>query len=482
MNDLVFATAGELATAIRQRRVSSTEVLEAHLAQIALHNPTLNAIITLDEERARKRAQEADSALGRGQIWGPLHGVPVTIKDAIETAGLRTTGGYPLLADYVPSTDAPVVSRLRSAGAIILGKTNLPVLSADYRADNPIFGRTNNPWNLERTPGGSTGGGAAALATGLTPLELGSDLAGSVRIPAHYCGVYALKPTEHRVPLTGHIPEPPGVPRGVRHMNTIGPLARSVEDLKTALRLISGPDGFEPEVPPVPLDPVPDRPPDQMRLAWTDSLGGVPVTSDTRTALAKLAAELARYGYPIEQETPSGFDCMKAWETWGEIVMAERAATAPERAAERVAELGARLDSEEPVFRGMARGVGMTIRQYTESLTKRDGLIAVLEQFFERYNALLCPVTVGPAIPHCPFGTPVAVDNQEVPYFIAGTAYTSLFNLTGHPAVVLPLTQSADGLPIGLQVVGRRWAEMELLAIARRLALVIGPFRRPPGY
>jgi len=273
VNDLVFASAQELAMRIRQRRVSATEVLEGYLAQIAAHHTALNAIITLDEEGARTRATAADAALARGEVWGPLHGVPVTIKDAIETVGLRTTGGFPPLAAYVPTTDAPVVARLRAAGAIIMGKTNVPVLSADYRADNPIFGRTNNPWALDRTPGGSTGGGAAALAAGLTALEVGSDLAGSVRIPAHYCGVYGLKPTEHRVPCTGHIPEVPGTLKGRRHMQTIGPLARSVEDLALALRLMAGPDGWQWEVPPVPLLPAADRPLETLRLAWTDAFG-----------------------------------------------------------------------------------------------------------------------------------------------------------------------------------------------------------------
>jgi amidase len=482
MNDLIFATAQELATRIRQRQVSATEVLDAHLAQIARYNSPLNAIVTLDEERARTRAKEADTALARGEVWGPLHGVPITIKDAIETAGVRTTGGFPPLADYVPTRDAPVVARLRAAGAIILGKTNLPVLSADYRADNPIFGRTNNPWDLGRTPGGSTGGGAAALAAGLTPLEIGSDLAGSVRIPAHYCGVYALKPTEHRVPLTGHIPEPPGMPRGVRHMNTIGPLARSVEDLMLALRLIAGPDGYQWEVPPAPLDDVADQPLSMTRLAWTDDFGGVPVTNDTRVALVTLAEELRRRGCHIERQTPEGFDFTAVWETFGEILLAERAATAPERVAERVAALDARSDSAVAMLRGMARGARATMQQYTESLTRRDILIAALEHFLARWDAFLCPVSVGPAIEHCPFGTPVGVDGQPVPYFVAGIAYTCPFNLTGHPVVVLPLTRSAEGLPIGLQVIGRRWGEMQLLAIAARLAKAIGPFRRPPGY
>ena len=482
MNDIVFATAQELAMGIRQRQISAADVLEAHLAQISRHNPALNAIVTLDEEGARARAKEADTLLARGEIWGPLHGVPITIKDAIETGGLRTTGGSPPLADHVPSVDAPVVARLRAAGAIILGKTNLPVLSADFRADNPIFGRTNNPWDLERTPGGSTGGGAAALAAGLTPLEIGSDIAASVRNPAHYCGVYALKPTEHRVPLTGHIPEPPGMLRGVRHMNTIGPLARSVDDLTLALRLIAGPDGCQWEVPPVPLEAAPDQPLGSLHLAWTDDFGGVPVTHDTRVALTKLSSELTQLGCRVERRAPEGFDFTMVWETWGEILMAERGATAPERTAERVAALDARPDSDVAMYRGMARGARATIQQYTESLSKRDTLIAALESFFAQWDAFLCPVTVGPAIPHLPFGTPVDVDGQQVPYLMAGTGYTCPFNLTGHPAVVLPLARSAEGLPIGLQVVGPRWGEMKLLAIAARLALVIGPFRRPPGY
>jgi len=482
MNNLVFATVQELATGIRQRQVSATEVLEAHLAQIARHNPALNAIVTMDEERARSRAQDADAALARGDVWGPLHGVPITIKDSIETAGLRTTSGFPPLADYVPTTDATVVARLRAAGAIMLGKTNLPTLAGDGQTDNPLFGRSNNPWGVTRTPGGSTGGGGAAVAAGLSPLEIGSDFGGSVRIPAHYCGVYAIKPTDHRVPDTGHIPELPGAPRGVRHMPQMGPLARSVEDLRLVLRLIAGPDGQEWEVPPVPLEPVPDRPLQVCRLAWTDDFGGVPITADTKMVLASLAGELQRLGTPIEHCAPTAFDFTTAWETWGALSQAEIGSTMSREEEESVVRCGAAVDSDVPIARGAARAVNATMRQYTAILMKRDGLIAALEQFFTRWDAWLCPVTVGPAFPHCPTGTPIAVDGHTVPYWLAVMAYTSPFNLTGHPAVVLPVGHSAEGLPIGLQIIGRRWSEMQLLAIAARLALVIGPWQRPPGY
>ena len=477
-----FSSAAELAAAVRARRVSARELIELHLARIARHNPSLNAICTLDEAGARRRAQDADAALARGDLWGPLHGVPMTIKDALETAGLRTTGGHPPLKDYVPARDAPAVARLRHAGAILLGKTNVPPLSADYRADNPIFGRTNNPWNVERTPGGSTGGGAAAVAAGLAAFDVGSDLAGSVRTPAHFCGLFALKPTEGRVPNTGHIPEPPGVPRAVRHMNVLGPLARSVEDLALVTKVICGPDDAEPDVPPVPWTEPPARSLKAHRLAWSADFGGVPVTRETRAAIQKLADALANAGCRVEERNPDGFSYDEAWEAWGEIAIAERAATGAERSRERVAALNSTLGEGWAVARGSAKGVRATIADYMAALTRRDALIATLERFFVEWDALICPVTVSPAIGHVPFGTPIDVDSHKVPYFIAGTAYTCPFNLTGSPAVVLPLARSRDGLPVGVQLVGKRWAEPALLSLAVKVALITGPFTPPPGY
>ena len=477
-----FAAALELAAAIRGRRLAAIEVVDACLDRVRRHNGALNAICTLDEAGARRRAKQADEALARGELWGPLHGVPMTIKDALETAGLRTTGGHPPLADYVPSSDAPAVARLRAAGAILLGKTNVPPLSADYRADNPIFGRTNNPWDLERTPGGSTGGGAAAVAAGLSAFDVGSDLAGSVRTPAHFCGLFALKATERRIPNAGHIPEPPGLPRAVRHMNVLGPLARSVDDLALLTQILSGPSADEPDVPPVPWHPPEKRELRQYRFAWSTSFGGIPVTRDTRQAIEKLASELARLGCAVEERNPDGFDFDAAWETWGEIAIAERAATGGERSAERVAALNATLGSEWAVARGSARGVRDGVAEYMVALNRRDRLISILEGFFAKFDAFLCPVTVSHAIPHVPFGTPIGVDEHQVPYFIAGTAYTCPFNLTGHPAVVLPLARSKEGLPIGVQVLGRRWSEPELLALCAKLALVTGPFLPPPRF
>lgn len=476
-----FSSASELATAIRLRRVSASEVTQMYLARIATHNPKLNAVVTLDEAGARERAAQADAALGRGEVWGPLHGVPMTIKDALETAGMRTTGGHPPLAKYVPRRDATAVARLRAAGAVLMGKTNVPPLSADYRADNEIFGRTNNPWDLSRTPGGSTGGGAAAVAAGLSAFDVGSDLAASVRLPAHYCGLFGLKATEHRIPNTGHIPEPPGLARAVRHINVLGPLARSVEDLWVILKVIAGADGIEWDVPPVPLVEPPARELRTMRFAWSTDFGGLPVTEDTKRAIEGLATVLSRLGCRVENRLPPKFDLNTAWELWGEIVIAERAATAPERVAERVAALNATLDGH-PLGAGSAKGATATLADYMTALTRRDELVTGLESFFDDFDALLCPVTVSPAIAHVPFGTPIDVDGKQVPYFLAGTAYTTPFNLSGSPVVVLPLARSQGGLPIGVQMVGRRWSEPALLAAAAKLALVTGPFTPPPGF
>lgn len=264
--ELTFTSAHELAAAIRAGRASALEVVDAHLEQIEAYNSALNAVVTLDADGARDRAREADAALARSENWGPLHGVPVTIKDGFEIKGVRTTGSYKPLSDYVPERNPTVVARLRDAGAIILGKTNMSLLAADFQTDSPIFGRTNNPWDRARTPGGSSGGSGAAVAAGLSPLDVASDLGGSVRIPAHYCGVFGLKPTEHRVPATGHIPDwcIPGWFLGGRHphpahgyLRSPGPL---VADLEFCLSLIEGPDGRDASVPPIPQEEVPERP------------------------------------------------------------------------------------------------------------------------------------------------------------------------------------------------------------------------------
>jgi amidase len=492
MNAINFLTAEQLADAICQRSVSSQEVVQAHLDQISEHNPSVNAIVTLDAEGALARAREADEALGRGEVWGPVHGVPVTIKDVFETAGMRTTASFKPLAAYVPKQDATVVRRLRAAGAIILGKTNTPELAGDEQTNSPIFGRTNNPWNLDRVPGGSSGGSAAAVASGMSPLDIGSDIGGSVRNPAHFCGVFSFKPSDYRVPFTGHIPPPPGSQgRGLlRHFLTPGPLARSVADLRLALSIIAGPDERMWEVPPAPLTPVPNRRLRELRIAWTDDFG-IPVSSEIRSALADLAKELVRAGCHVERCSPPEFDFAHTLEVYGEIKQAAFSVRAtplnlPHFFWRAVSGL---VPASNPTGRGLLRGAGANLQQYARALSQRDVLIARMEQFLSGWDAWLCPVAALPAYPHLLTRNPieqlratVEVDGSKMPYILATSMFTGLFNLTGNPVVVLPMAHTREGLPMGVQVVGKRWQDMAVLAVAEQLAQVSGPFAPPPGY
>ncbi len=455
--DIVFSSTMQLAAAIRAGHVSATDVLEAHLAQINTHNPTLNAIITMDAERAYERAREADEALARGQVWGPLHGVPFTLKDAHATAGMRTTTGFPPLADYVPQEDSIVTARLKAAGGILIGKTNVAMLLADYQSTNPIFGRTNNPWNIERTPGGSSGGAAAALAAGMTPFEIGTDLSASIRIPAHFCGVFGLKPTEQRVPLTGLIPGLPG-PRPVRIMSCIGPMARTVEDLALLYSIIAGPDGRDTEVQPVPVDDVPQLELKQLRIAFAPTFPGFPVAAEIRDAIEALAQQLRPLCAAVEEATLPAVDFNQELLRAGKLIGMVIGAFQPE-------------EQERPT----------TLAQYLEALDIRDQSILAWEQFFDEWDVLLCPPSMVTAFPHCETGTPLQVDGQEVVYWMV-SAHGTVFNYTGHPAVVLPYKLDRDGLPIGVQLVGKRWDEARLLAIAKAISEVTGAFQRPPGY
>lgn len=486
MGDLVFRSACALAGIIRQREASAEEVLEAHLRQIAKHNQPLNAVVTLDEEGARRRAREADETLARGDVWGPLHGVPVTIKDCFETAGLKTTSGFPPLKEHVPTEDATVVARLRAAGVVVMGKTNLSLLATNWQANNPVFGRTSNPWDHSRTPGGSSGGSAAAVAAGLSPLDVGSDIGGSIRVPAHYCGIYGFKPTEHSVPSTGHIPDwciPGMTPSGsVRHMGVYGPLARSIADLRLCHSVLAGPDGRQPDVPPLPVaeeQPIP--PLRELRIAWTDQFGNATVSVDTRATLEMLATTLEQHGARVEHVDPM-LDYDDLWRTWGEIVGAEVAAPMPFMLRNLMRMQFLLMRDRSEIRRGMLRGANLTIRGLAKALEYRDKVIRTIDDLLGRFDAWLCPVTAGPAFTHQKAGKSVELDGQQISYFVAVGGFTTPFNLSGHPVVVLPAGSSKQGLPIGVQLVGQRWSDQRLLDVAAALDSVIGDLRHPPGY
>ena len=488
MDDLVPSGAVVTASAIRAGRVSSREVVEALLDRIARHNPTLNAIVTLDAVGARARADLADAAQARGEVWGSLHGVPVTFKDVFETAGMRTTSSHKPLAGYVPERDATVVARLRAAGAIVLGKTNMPELAGDNQSDSPLFGRANNPWDLQRTPGGSSGGEAAAVAAGLSLLGSGSDIGGSLRLPAHFCGVFALKPTNHRVSNAGHIPPLPGSINTLRCLAVNGPIARDPADLGLWLSLVAGPDGRDATVPPVPLIEIaPElapRPLAGLRIAWTDDVGGIPVTADTRDALTRFTTELADAGCQVQRVAPTGVDIEAVWQTYGELYGAMVFAMQPRVTRVAIRTLGPAM-FRDPIFGPAARAATASARQFLHALARRDAMMWALEEFLADVDAWICPVASIPAFPHRPArqpGRPVQVDNQKVPGTVATMGHTMLASLTGHPVVALPLAHHNGALPIGVQVVGRLWQDNDLLSVVHALTAVSGPCPRPPGF
>jgi amidase len=457
MSELVFSSATQLAAAIRAGDISAAESLEAHLAQIAAHNPALNAVITLDAEHAHARAREADAARARGEVWGPLHGVPFTLKDAHATAGLRTTTGSPAL-DHVPQEDSTVTARLKQAGGILVGKTNVAMMLGDpAQSMNPLFGRTNNPWNVARTPGGSSGGAAAAVASGMTPFDIGTDLSGSIRIPAHFCGLFGLKPTEHRVSLAGLIPGLPPPP-SVRTMSCIGPMARTVEDLALLYAIIAGPDGRDTDVPPVPVDTPPELALAHLRIAVAPTFPGFPVAAEIRAAVESLAEQLRSGGATVETAPLPMLDFSQELASAGALIGMMIGAFQPE-------------DDTAPT----------TLAHYLGALHRRDLSMSAWEQFFDMWDVLVCPPSMLTAFPHCEPGAPLQVDSREIDYWQV-SSHSTLFNYTGHPAVVLPYTLDHDGLPIGVQLIGRRWDDARLLGIAQAISKVTGAFRRPAGY
>ncbi|MEM8638178.1 MAG: amidase [Cyanobacteria bacterium P01_G01_bin.54] len=489
MDDLFFLPAHRLAQQIRDRQVSAVEVLKAHLAQIEKHNPQLNAICTLDADNAYAKATQADAALARGENWGALHGVPITIKDVFETAGLRTTAGSISLQNYQPQADAVAVRRLRAAGAVILGKTNVGDLAGGYQGLNDIFPRVNNPWQLDYTPGGTSSGSAAAIAAGLSPLDLCSDFGGSIRQPAHFCGIYGLKPTDRRVPTIGHIPEVPHSPRCMRQMLTVGGLARSIQDLVICLQTIAGADAAQPDISTAPLDEPTDRPLQTRRIAWVDEWSSYPVAADIKLAMQSVATRLTEAGVTVEKWVPD-FDFQVAWRTYYKLatynLLYAQSLTMGD-VQKNLAFLFRDATQGDRTFRqlGNLASIGIPIsfnpslKGYFETLTDRDQLTAQMERELAQWDAWLCPVAMTPAFPHCQRGAAIQVDDSRVPYSMASGAYVVPFNLTGHPVVVIPISQTQDGLPIGMQIIGQRWREMELLAIAQEIDKMVETFYHP---
>lgn len=473
----------DLALSIREGNVTVTDTVQSCFDRIERHNPAINAVVTLNKEAALNTAKAADARLGQGGDIPPLFGVPITVKDAFKTQGIKTTSSHPPLKDYIPTTDATVVARLKNAEAIVLGKTNLPELAADIQCWSPLFGRTNNPWDSSLTSGGSSGGSAAAVAMNFSYMDIGSDLAGSIRIPAAYCGVAGLKATENRVPRTGHIPHLPDTVRSVRHLLSFGVLARCVDDLRLGFECIAGADGIDTEVPSLPVRPAIPTKTRPLRVAWWDNFAGVPICSRTRTGLDRAVQQLSQTGLTVERCCPDNFDFEAAWHAYGIIMGAEVGLGMPMIERLPLSLAGRFLPKSQPLVRAFASGLAFNWRRYNEALNIRERLIFQLEQFLDSWDVWLCPVTPSVAFPHQKprkFGKPptIMVDDHPLSYLEGTISMVTPFSLTGSPVVTLPVGV-INGLPVGVQVVGKRWRDEALLDSCMVIESVTGGFQSP---
>ncbi len=467
-NDLFFAPAHQLAAMLRKRDVSSVEMVSAFIERIESVNHGLNAVVTLVEERASREAEDSDRRLaGKGDIR-PLEGLPITIKDSVMTEGVRSTDGMKIFEHYIPAHDAPTVARLRAAGAVIIAKTNLPEMAMDYDCDNPVFGATNNPWNRGRVPGGSSGGEAAALASGMSPLGLGSDYGGSIRVPSHFCGIVGLKPTWGTIPMSGHMPPGEAAPPGLAHMATIGPMARFVDDLTLSYNILRG-------VHPSALYTVPtiEAHPEKVdlkkiRCAIFTAAGQVPIASDIRAAIERAGKELQKAGIAVDEVKPPVDDGARIW--W-EYAMADGNQLLIEALGDNL------KHSRERLRNNMVAMPGKSAAEYFKIAIARDSWRLKLAEFMERYPIILGAPFCVTAFEHG--ALEVDIDGKKFPLFAAN--WPALWvNCAGLPGAVVPAGKDRDGLPIGLQIVGRAFGEETVLAVAKAAENALGGFKRPP--
>jgi len=482
MDNRAFASATQLASEIRDRQIGCVELLDFFLARAERHNQQLNAIVAWQVEKARERARAADAALARGEVWGPLHGLPMTVKESFNIAGLPTTFGNPVWKDNIPPGNAVLVDRLEAAGAVIFGKTNVPYMLADSQSYNDIYGTTNNPWDLACGPGGSSGGEAATLAAGLSALGAGSDIAGSLRNPAHYSGVYGHKPSWGLIPTRGH--GPPGVVTPT-DISVVGPMARHAEDLALALGVLAGPDVLQQAGWRVALPAPRGQRLRDFRVAVWSSRPDAPIDNSVAALFAAAVAAIAKAGATIDESSRPDFD---PGEYHRLFMLLLRAATASRLRDEDFAEqqrIAATLSPDDQGFRAeVARGATLNHRGWGAANETRSKLRYVWHDFFQRYDVLLAPVAATAAYPHDhnpDRGARHVIVNGK-PAAHVDITWAGLASLSYLPATAAPIGLTARGLPVGLQIIGPEGEDPTTIEFARLLAGEIGGFVAPPGY
>jgi amidase len=482
-----FASATTLRAALAARRVSAAELADRYIRRIEQYDGRLNAVVVRDFERARQQARAADLAIARGEA-GTLLGVPITLKESINVAGLATTCGVPEWKGYVSAHDAPAAARLRAAGTVLLGKTNVPPVLADWQSANPIYGRTSNPWDLARTPGGSSGGSAAALAAGLTALEVGSDIGGSIRVPATFCGVYGHRPSETLLPRSGQFPMPPMANAAVV-MGVQGPLARSAEDLEMALSVLAGPEVGEDVAWRVELPSARHARLADFRVAVLPAIPWLPVDDEIAGALDDLTSRLGRLGCTVAQAQPEGLgDHRDHHCLYRSLLSAVTGARVDEEGRRQRIAMWRKADDE--FSRAHLRGLEAAPGDYILWHGRRESYRAAWRAFFREWDVLLAPAINVLAYPHIDRAWPTddsdltltfTINGRSVPY-LHGLVYPAVSTVAGQPATAFPVGRSRAGLPVGLQAIGPYLEDRTPIRFAALLAQEIGGFLKPDGY
>ena len=483
MDNRAFASATELSAEIRDRRIGCVELLEFYLARAERHNPALNAIVVWQADQARERARAADAALGRGERWRPLHGLPMTVKESFNVTGLPTTFGNPLWKDNIAEGNAFLIDRLLEAGAIVFGKTNVPYMLADAQSYNDIYGTTNNPWDLTRSPGGSSGGEAATLAAGLSALGAGSDIAGSLRNPAHYCGVYAHKPSWGLISTRGHAP--PGIMTPT-DISVVGPMGRDAEDLDLALRALAGPDLLQRTAWRLEIPPPRHRRLSEFRVAVWASSPLCRIDTSVADLFDRAIAAIVRSGATVDAKARPEIDDEEHHRLFMLLLRAATASRLRDEDFARQQEIAATLTDDDNSDRAaVARGATLLHRAWGNANEARTKLRYSWHEFFKRFDVLLTPVAATAAFRHDRNPNrderTVMVNDESVPYakqlFFAGLASLSYL-----PATAAPIGLTGEGLPAGLQIVGPEGEDPTTIEFARLLAAEIGGFVAPPAF
>ena len=482
-SSLEYRTAEALLAALAARQISAVELTNHAIARIELLDTRINAVVVRDFQRASAAAADADRALAAGERR-PLLGLPMTVKEAFNVAGLPTTWGFPRGKDWRPAEDALIVARAKAAGAIVLGKTNVPVALADWQSYNDIYGTTNNPWDLGRTPGGSSGGSAASLAAGYVSIELGSDIGGSLRVPAHFCGVFAHKPSQALVPGRGHTP--PGVPALPvdTDLAVVGPMARTARDLELLLNVIAGPDepmaiGYRLALPPPRHDDL-----KSFRVLVIDTHPLLPTAASVRGAVERFAGRLAKAGPKVARSSPLLPDLGTAARVYAQLLYSFFAADMPIERYRRIQEIAAALPAEDMSMAATRlRGFVLGHREWVAANRVRAGLSQRWREFFREWDVVVCPNMPTPAFPHdhTPESTRrIAIDDKDNAYGDQ-VVWAGVATLAGLPATAIPLEQTDTGLPVGVQVVGPYLEDRTTLAFARLVEREFGGFVPPPA-